>query len=171
MQCAYTAKTKNFTFQKTDFEAILEQARIDADRPAAVREVLLDRRVDIFEVNVSKLSADQLMQFIFRGDVHAYANRLGKDEFRIGNVPVYLPGAEYVSSQKQPFVRALWLRGTCDSGGDLVLGDRARGVRKFVPAGAAPNPYQVVAERFNYKSPQELKQALKIIDTFRRLMH
>ncbi|MBI2041085.1 MAG: hypothetical protein HYT16_03200 [DPANN group archaeon] len=155
-------KGKEFYVPKTDFEAILAQARADANKPAAEREVLLDGRVDSFEVGVSKLTADQLMQFMFRSDVSAYARRL--DEFKITSVPVYLAGAEYINSQKQPFALALWLLDAYGGSGlngfrGLNYGGRARGVRRVAPIGAAPNLYEIVAREYGL-SPETLRTLL-----------
>ncbi len=129
---------KEFYVPESDFEAILKQARADTDKPPAAREVLLDNRVDAFEAAAQKLGADQLMQFVFKGDLGAYAARLTK--FEVPSVLVYLAGVWHTNAQEQPFARALWLH---DVDGGLssdfrgsYYGSRARGVRRVAPATA-----------------------------------
>ena len=164
-------KGEEFYVPKSDFEAVLKQARADAHKPAAERKVLFDRRVDNFEVATEKPSADQLMQFLFKGDLEAYVACLTK--FRIPRVTVHLAGAGYTNKQKQPFARALWLRnivnrsGLDGNYGDLDSNGRARGVRRVAPSGAAPNRYETIARKYSL-TPDALGNLLEAASAVRK---
>ena len=145
-------------------EEYRNQAEEDMKKDPQDRRVFIAPKAESYTISTKSLDEDELALWLFKDQVKKYKELL--QENNIEEMPVWLPGADYIKSQDKPFERQLWLHHLGDGSelsgyyGGFYCDFRLRGVSRG--AVTAEGGSQKISESYTLKDITEALETLKL---------